>query len=125
MIWLLTVLLAVGVGQTPVRDAKLIVTVTDQTAGVLPGATVTITGLDAATKSAAPIITHTADKGAVTVENLAQGLYSVRIDMDGFNPMLIPDVKLGKGDNKRSITMALRSMSETVTVKRDQQIMAG
>jgi len=126
MNWILAALVAVGVGQAPApaRDAKLIVTVTDQTAGVLPGATVTITGLDAATKASAPIITHTADKGAVTVDNLAQGLYSVRVEMDGFNPLLIPDVKLGKGDNKRNITMALKSMSETVTVKRDQQIVA-
>ena len=124
MNWVLAVLLAVGVGQSPARDAKLIVTVTDQTAGVLPGATVTVTGLDAATKATAPIITHTADKGVVTVENLARGLYSVRIDMDGFNPMLIPDVNLVKGDNKRSITMGLKSMSETVTVRRDQQIVA-
>ena len=124
MSWVLAALLALGVGQAPTRDAKLIVTVTDQTQGVLPGATVTITGLDAATKSGAPLVTHTADKGLVTVDNLAQGLYSVRIDMDGFNPILIPDVKLAKGENKRNITMALKSMSETVTVKRDQQIVA-
>jgi hypothetical protein len=124
MNWILAALLAVGAVQTPARDAKLIVTVTDQTQGVLPGATVTIKGLDAATKSAEPIVTHTADKGMVTVDSLAQGLYSVRIDMDGFSPMLIPDVRLGKGDNKRNITMALQSMSETVTVRRDQQIVA-
>lgn len=124
MNWVLAALLAVGAAQTPVRDAKLIVTVTDQTAGVLPGATVTITGLDAATKSPAPIVTRTADKGVVTVENLAQGLYSVRIDMDGFNSMLIPDVKITKGENKRNVTMPLKSMSETVTVRRDQQIVA-
>jgi hypothetical protein len=128
MNWILAALLLVGAGQSPVpapaRDAKLIVTVTDQTQGVLPGATVTVTGLDAATKSAAPTVTHTADKGMVTVDNLAQGLYSVRIDMDGFNPTLIPDVRLAKGDNKRNVTMDLKSMSETVTVKRDQQIVA-
>jgi hypothetical protein len=126
MNWIFAALFAIGVSQTsaPARDAKLIVTVTDQTQGVLPGATVTITGLDAATKSAAPMVAHTADKGAVTVDNLAAGLYSVRIEMDGFNPMLIPDVRLGKGDNKRNVTMELKSLSETVTVKRDQQIVA-
>ncbi|TAK13846.1 MAG: hypothetical protein EPO35_09980 [Acidobacteria bacterium] len=111
-------------GPTPSKDAKLIVTVTDQTAAVLPGATVTITGLDAATKLVAPIVTHTADKGVATVQDLAVGLYSVRIDMDGFNSMLIPDVKLAKGENKRNVTMPLRSMSETVTVQRDRQIVA-
>jgi hypothetical protein len=48
----------------------------------------------------------------------------VRIDMDGFNSMLIPDVKLAKGENKRNVTMPLKSMSETVTVTRDRQIVA-
>lgn len=124
MTWVLAVLLALGVGQSPARDAKLIVTVTDQTQGVLPGATVTITGLDATTKATAPIVKQTADKGILTVEDLAEGLYSVRIDMDGFNSMLIPDVKLAKGDNKRNVTMPLKSMSETVTVTRDRQIIA-
>jgi hypothetical protein len=124
MNWILAVVFAVGAVQAPARDARLVIAVTDQTSGVLPGATVTITGLDAATKSAEPIVTHTADKGSVTVDNLAQGLYSVRVEMDGFNPLLIPDVKLGKGENKRNITLALKSMSDTVTVKRDQQIVA-
>jgi len=122
---LLAAILALGIGQAqPARDAKLIVTVTDQTQGVLPGATVTITGLDAVTKTAAPIVKQTADKGTLTVDGLPQGLYSVRIDMDGFNSMLIPDVKLAKGENKRNVTMPLKSMTETVTVRRDQQIVA-
>jgi hypothetical protein len=124
MNWVLAALLAVGVGQTPARDATLIVTVVDQTQGVLPGATVTITGLDATTKLMPPIVKQTADKGVLTVPELAQGLYSVRIDMDGFNSMLIPDVKLAKGENKRNVTMPLKSMSETVTVTRDRQIVA-
>ena len=52
----------------PSKDAKLILTVTDQTAGVLPGATVTVTGLEDATKGPAPIVARTADRGVVTVE---------------------------------------------------------
>ncbi len=103
------------------KDAKLILTVTDQTAGVLPGATVTVTGLEDATKGPAPIVTRTADRGVVTVENLAAGKYSVRIDMDGFDSTLMPDLKIAKGDNKRTIVMALKSMSESVTVQRDRQ----
>lgn len=110
--------------QSPARDAKLIVTISDQTAGVLPGATITLTGLDAATKTAQPIVMQTAERGVATIENLAQGLYSLRVDMDGFDSTLIPDVKLGKGDNKRNITLALKTLSETVTVQRDQQIVA-
>ncbi len=37
--------------QAPTRDGRLIVTVVDQTRAVLPGASVTITGLDEATRA--------------------------------------------------------------------------
>lgn len=120
----LTILAAVtapAYAQTAARDAKLILTVTDQTAGVLPGATVTLTGLDDATKTAAPTVTRTADRGVATIENLAAGRYAVRIDMDGFDSTLMPDLKIAKGENKRTITMALKSMTDTVTVQRDRQ----
>ncbi|HUR19181.1 MAG TPA: carboxypeptidase-like regulatory domain-containing protein, partial [Vicinamibacterales bacterium] len=101
--------------QTPVRDAKLILTVTDQTAGVLPGATVTVTGLGAV-KLDAPLVVHTIDKGIATIENLVAGKYAVRIDMDGFDPTLIPDLTVSNGENKRTVTLTLKSVSETVTV---------
>ncbi|MEO6221649.1 MAG: hypothetical protein ABIP90_00260, partial [Vicinamibacterales bacterium] len=35
---------------------------------------------------------------------------------------LIPDLNVSKGENKRTITMALKSVSETVTVQRDRQL---
>lgn len=108
-------------GQAPAQPGKLILTVTDQTAGVLPGATVTITGLGAI-KLPAPIVVQTADKGVATVENLTPGRYAVRIEIDGFDPTLIPDLNIARGENKRSVTLALKSMSETVTVQRDRQL---
>jgi hypothetical protein len=124
LVFVVAVLLAFAAtawAQTPARDARLILTVTDQTAGVLPGATVTITGLGAV-KMDAPLVVHTVDRGLATVENLAPGKYAVRIDMDGFDPTLIPDLTVAKGENKRTVTMALKSMAETVTVTRDRQL---
>ena len=59
-------------GSNAGRRGQLILTVTDQTAGVPPGATVTITGLGAV-KMAAPLVVQTADKGIATVEKLAPG----------------------------------------------------
>jgi hypothetical protein len=108
--------------QTPARDSKLILTVTDQTAGVLPGATVTITQLGAAGATAKPLEVHTVDRGVATIDNLAAGKYSVKIDMDGFDSTLIPDLTIAKGENKRTVTLALKSIAETVTVQRDRQL---
>jgi len=131
MTWLRRLVLSVAVllisaaaaeAQTPpVRDSKLILTVTDQTAGVLPGATVTVSGLGAV-KLDAPLVVQTIDKGIATIENLAAGKYAVRIEMDGFDPTLIPDLTIAKGENKRTVTMSIKSMSETVTVQRDRQL---
>lgn len=122
MTWMLSAVLALGLAQAPARDAKLIVTITDQTAGVLPGATVTLTALGEAMKSAPPVVVQTSDRGLATIDSVAPGVYSLRIDMDGFDSTLIPDLKLVKGDNKRAITLALKTMSETVTVQRDRQL---
>ena len=130
MMWFrrLSVLVAVmllsaagALAQAPARDSKLLLTVTDQTAGVLPGATVTVTGLGA-NKTETPLIIQTGERGLATIENLAAGKYAVRIDMDGFDSTLIPDLNVAKGENKRTVTMALKSMTETVTVQRDRQI---
>jgi hypothetical protein len=110
--------------QTPApsnRDGKLLLTVTDQTNGVLPGATITVTALGA-NKADAPVIGHTADGGLATIGNLAAGKYAVKIDMDGFDSTLIPDLTITRGDNKRTVILALKSMSETVTVTRDRQL---
>jgi hypothetical protein len=110
-----------ALAQTPARDGTLILTVTDQTAGVLPGATVTVTALGA-NKADAPVVAHTADKGLATIDNLLPGKYAVRIDMDGFDSTLIPDLSVARGENKRTVILALKSMSETVTVQRDRQL---
>lgn len=106
--------------QTPAHDARLILTAADQTGGILPGATVTVTGIEAATKTAAPIVVQTADRGTATIEKLVAGKYSVRVEMDGFAPTVMPELKLVKGDTKRTITMALKSMSDSVTVQVDK-----
>jgi hypothetical protein len=52
--------------QAPPRDGKLLVTVVDQTRAVIPGATVTVTSLDTATKAAVEPA-KTSDQGIATV----------------------------------------------------------
>lgn len=107
--------------QAPAANSTLILTVTDQTNGVLPGATVTVTAIGA-NKAAEPLTGHTADGGIATIGNLAAGKYAVKIDMDGFDSTLIPDLTITRGENKRTVILALKSMSETVTVTRDRQL---
>src|ERR1043166_4928116 len=71
------VLLASGPGSQPARDARVSVTVVDATAAVIPGATVTLTALDAPARPASGVRATTNDKGIALLEELAEGRYRI------------------------------------------------
>ena len=64
---------ATGRAQAPAPRGNLIVTVVDPSSAVIPEATVTIAGLEDATKAAAVLPAKTTPKGVVTFEGLAPG----------------------------------------------------
>jgi hypothetical protein len=66
------------------RDARLIITVTDPSGGVVPNAIVTVVRLDEAMNAAATKPLTTSQTGAITFEGLAAGRYSVRAEFSGF-----------------------------------------
>jgi len=102
------------------RDARLLVTVIDQTRAVLPDAKVTITGLDPATKKdMAPV--QTSGQGVATLAGLPLGRYMIQAEFPGFLVGILPDVRLRAGDNRQTITLALQAMQDEVTVGRDKQ----
>jgi hypothetical protein len=117
--WL--ILMPLGVlAQTP-RDATLLVTVVDQTRAVIPAATVTVTGLEDATKSAAIAPAATSEVGVATIRGLKVGRYLITAEFPGFQPGLLKDVRLRAGENKQTIILALETLQDTVTVSRDAQ----
>ncbi|MBZ5560198.1 MAG: carboxypeptidase regulatory-like domain-containing protein, partial [Acidobacteriia bacterium] len=101
------------------RDAKLLVTVIDQTKAVIPGATVTVTSLDDAKAAIAPATTS--DQGIATVAMLPPGRYMVRAEFTGFEPGVLKDIRLRAGDNKHVIVLAIQGLQDSVTVSRDKQ----
>ena len=103
------------------RDARLLVTVLDETRAVLPGATVTITGIEAANKAVAIQPATTADRGQVAFENLAPGRYSIRAEFPAFQPRVLADVRVRSGENRQVLVLALERVQESVTVERDKQ----
>ena len=74
---------AVARAQAPAR-AKLIVTVSDPSGAVIPAATVTVVGLDPATKAVAVPAAQTRDTGSATFDGLVPGRYSIRGEFAGF-----------------------------------------
>ena len=103
------------------RNATLLITVLDETRGVLPGATVTLAGADAATKTLAIKPAATDRQGQVTFEALAPGRYAVTAEFPGFQPRTLPDVRVRSGANRQVVVLPLDRVQSSVTVERDRQ----
>lgn len=87
--------------------------VTDQSGGVLPGATLTLT--DQQTKSQQTTIT--ASSGRFTFANLPPGEYELMARLSGFKPV-VSMVTVSSGNAvDRAITLPIGSLSETMSVQ--------
>jgi hypothetical protein len=102
-------------------EARLLLTAVDTTGGVLPGAKVTVTGLEEATRSAAAQPATTSAQGVATLSGLRPGRYDIQVEFPGFETAIARDIRLRTGDNKRLTTLALQKLQDTVTVGRDRQ----
>lgn len=89
--------------------ATLRVTVQDETAAVLPGATVVLVGADGVEH---PLVVD--ERGVATAADLAPGTYEVRAAMDAFRPTS-RSVTLRRGANQVTLTLPL-AIQEEVTV---------
>jgi hypothetical protein len=104
------------------RDARLLVTVVDPSKAVIPGATVTVSGLDETTKAAgAPVQTSTSEQGVAAIGGLQPGRYAVQAVFPGFQTGTLKDIRIRAGDNKHVIVLAIEGLQDSVSVKRDAQ----
>lgn len=110
--------------QPPAGNGTLIVTVVDTTGAVLPGATVTVAGLDAANKAAVIAPVQATTEGNATIAKLVPGRYSVKAEFSGFETRTIPDVRVRNGNNKQVMMLPIEGHKETVLVGQDRQAAA-
>ena len=103
------------------RDAVLQVTVLDETRGVLPGATVTLAGIEASNKAVVIAPAATTPQGQVKFEGLAPGRYSITAEFSGFQTRTLPDVRIRSGENKQVVVLPIDRLQSSVTVERDRQ----
>ena len=121
-LFVLTALATIASAQAqPPRDGRLLVTVVDPSNAVLPGSTVTVVGLENATKAVTVPPVKTSDVGLATIDKLRPGRYAVQGEFPGFDLGLIRDVRVRAGDNKHILILPLKKMEDTVTVGRDRQ----
>lgn len=103
------------------RFGKLLVTVADPSGGVIPNATVTVTGQDDPTRAVSLSPATTSATGVATLESLVPGRYTVQASFDGFKTITVKDVRVRAGENKQKITLPVKNVDESLTVGRDKQ----
>ena len=100
---------ATALAQDRPGATTLRVTVLDETAAVLPGATVVLTGPDGREQTLAAD-----ERGVAATADLAPGTYEVRATMEAFRPT-VQTVTVRRGANQVTITLPL-AIQEEVTV---------
>jgi len=106
--------------QSP-ETARLVVTVMDPSNAGVPGATVTVAGLEESTKKTPPAPAKTDERGLVTFPDLVPGRYTVVASFPGFGDGVLRSVVLRRGENRQLVTLVITGVSETVTVSGGQE----
>ena len=119
MIAVLAVLLALAPSAQQPREARVAVTVVDQTGAVIPNARVTLTRVITAPDAKVPDPFATNEKGIATIAGVAPGLYAIQAEFPGFETRLVKDVQIKPGDNKHTIVLSIQGLQDSVTVSRD------
>src|SRR5450830_701441 len=117
MIAVLVALLALVPVPQAARDARVSVTVVDQSGAVIPNAKVTITPTADPKGAMSPTMTN--DKGVATLAALAPGRYTIQAEFPGFATHVLKDVAIKAGDNKHVVVLAIEGLQDSVTVSRD------
>ncbi len=106
-------------GEAP--RGRVLVTVVDQTGGVLRAARVTVTGDDEVTR-ALPIRQGAASEiGVATFEGLAFGRYMIEAEFAGFETVTLRGVQVRGTETRITVTLPVKKLVEKVTVGRDER----
>ena len=100
-------------GSAFAQTATIIGTVTDQTRGVLPGATITATNLETGLQTTA----ISGQNGEYRLQQLQPGRYRVQAELSGFSTVTVAQVELLVGQNATiPFVMTVATLNESVTV---------
>jgi hypothetical protein len=101
--------------------ARLTLTVVDPSGGGIPTASITLTGNEEATRrrAVAPVTANAS--GVAVLESLTPGRYAIQASFAGFEPTLLRDVTLRRGENRQMIVLALKKVNEEVQVGGGQE----
>jgi outer membrane receptor protein involved in Fe transport len=116
----LCVLLMAGALAAQIITGNIFGTVRDESGGVLPGASVTITS-PALPSGPSTMVTN--EKGQFRFPNLAPGVYGLEVSITGFGEYKEEGLRVTVGGStERNLAMKISSVSETVTVTGESPI---
>ena len=95
------------------------VLVQDQSGAVIPGALVQVRGSERATETVQRTDVPSNEQGVALVPELTPGRYAIEVSFPGFETRVVPDIRVRAGENRRSITLAIQKLDESVSVGRD------
>jgi carboxypeptidase family protein len=97
-----------------ISSSSITGTVTDESAGVLPGVTVTATS---PSLQVPQLVTTTDASGHYRFADLPAGVYSIRYELSGFQPLVREDLQLSVGFAARvDVSLKVGGLEETLTV---------
>ena len=105
------------------QEARLLVTVVDQTGAVIPNAVVTAVRVNDPAKTVLGPV-KTTDKGLATLEKLSPAIYTIEVEFPGFEKRIMKDTRLRAGDNKHVAILVIQGLQDSITVERDKQAAA-
>src|SRR5437867_1272056 len=97
-----------------VRTGTILGTVTDQSQGVLPGVTATLTS---PALPGGPVTTVTDVQGRYRFPELQPGTYTVKLSLSGFADYAQEQIRVAYGSNVEiNVSMKVATVAETITV---------
>jgi hypothetical protein len=110
--------------QQRAQTANLHVIVKDPSGAVVPGAMVQVRGAEDRTASVVRSDVVSNGEGVATADGLVPGRYTIEAAFPGFEKLVIPDVRVRAGDNRRDAVLAIQKLDESVSVGRDKATVA-
>ncbi len=108
--------------QAQPRLGRVIVTVTDQSGLVVPGASVRVIAQDSSASAEGVKPATSGGTGVAVVDGLPDGRYTIEVQFPGFETAVVRDVRVrGGGDARRRVTLQIQRVEEGLTVSRDRQ----
>jgi hypothetical protein len=106
------------------QPASLRVTVKDPSGAVIPGALVQVKGVEDRTASVVKTDLPTDGQGLAIADGLVAGRYALEVSFSGFETLVVPDVRVRAGENRREAVLKIRSVDESVMVGREKAAVA-